>query len=127
MAIAGGKVVKMGTLAQYVLDKRIPLECCLSSNVHTGAVKSMREHPFRLLYDEKFRVTINTDNRLMSNTTMTDEYAIAAREFSLSLSDLEKIAINSMKSAFVPYTDRIRIIYDIIKPGYEKLHKKVKK
>lgn len=127
MAIVNGKVVKMGALSQYVLDKRIPLECCLSSNVHTGAVKSMREHPFRLFYDEKFRVTINTDNRLMSNTSMTNEYSIAAKEFGLTLADLEKISINSMKSAFISYKDRIRIIYDVIKPGYKKLHKKVKK
>ncbi len=127
IAIADGKAVKMGTLAQYVLDKRIPLECCLSSNVHTGAVKSMKEHPFGLYYREKFRVTINTDNRLMSNTNMTNEYAIAAREFSMTLHDLEKITINSMKSAFFPYDRRIALIYDVIKPGYEKLHKKVTK
>ncbi len=127
MAITGRKVLKMGTLSQYILDKRIPLECCLSSNVHTGAVKSMKEHPFRLFYDGKFRVTINTDNRLMSNTSMTKEYAVAVKEFGLTLDDLEKISINSMKSGFIPYHDRIRIIYDVIKPGYRNVHKKAKK
>ncbi len=127
MAIVDGKAVKLGTLAQYVLDKRIPLECCLSSNVHTGVIPSVREHPFRLFYDEKFRVTINTDNRLMSNTTMTDEFALAHREFDLSLADLEKITINAMKSGFVPYKDRIRIIYEVIKPGYKKLHAELHK
>ncbi len=63
------KIVKMGSLAQYILDRRIPLEMCLSSNVHTGAVRSMAEHPFKLYYDRGFRVTLNTDDRLMSDTT----------------------------------------------------------
>ena len=65
--------MKLGDLAQYVLDKRIPLEICLISNVHTGATPSLAEHPFKIFYQEKFRVTLNTDNRLMSDTTMTRE------------------------------------------------------
>src|SRR5215471_12550374 len=85
IAVADGKVVKMGTLAQYILDKRIPLEICLLSNVHTGAAPSVREHPFGLYNKMKFRVTLNTDNRLMSNTNMTKEFAVAAENFDLSL------------------------------------------
>src|ERR1700740_1392417 len=73
-----GKVVKLGDLAQYVLDKRIPLEICLLSNVQTGAARSLPEHPFKTFYQEKFRVTLNTDNRLMSDTTMTKEFQAAA-------------------------------------------------
>ena len=69
IAVVDGKAVKLGDLAQYVLDKRIPLEICLLSNVHTGATPSLAEHPFKILYQEKFRVTLNTDNRLMSSTT----------------------------------------------------------
>ena len=118
IAISEGKAVKLGDLAQYVLDKRIPLEICLISNVHTGATPSLVAHPFRILYQEKFRVTLNTDNRLMSDTTMTREFEAAAATFGLSLDDFEKITINAMKSSFLPYDQRIRFIYSVIKPGY---------
>jgi len=118
IAIAEGKAVKLGDLAQYVLDKRMPLEICLISNVHTGATPSLAEHPFKILYQEKFRVTLNTDNRLMSHTTMTQEFEAAANTFGLSLNDFEKITINAMKSAFLPYDQRCRFIYSVIKPGY---------
>jgi adenosine deaminase len=114
------KIVRMGYLAQYVLDKRLPLEMCLTSNVDTGAVKSIEEHPFGLYYKYKFRVTLNTDDRLMSNTTMTNEYKIAHQVFKLDLDALEKLTINAMKSAFLPYNRRIQVIYDVIKPGYAK-------
>jgi adenosine deaminase len=81
-------------------------------------VKSLEEHPFGLFHKYKFRVTLNTDDRLMSNTTMTKEYRIAHQVFKLSLDDLEKLTINAMKSAFLPYNRRIQVIYDVIKPGY---------
>jgi adenosine deaminase len=119
MHIVDGRIVHLGSLAQYVLDRRIPLEMCLSSNVHTGAVRSMKEHPFKLYFDRGFRVTINTDDRLMSDTTMTKEFAIAVDEFGLELEDLEKVTINAMKSAFVHFDERLRLIYDVIKPGYD--------
>lgn len=113
-----GKVVRLGRLAQYVLDHRIPLEICLSSNVHTGAAPSIEKHPFGLYYAQKFRLTLNTDNRLMSRTTQTKEMLAAHRAFGLGLADLEKLTINAMKSAFIPYDRRCAIIYDRIKPGY---------
>lgn len=115
-----GKVVKLGDLAQYVLDKRIPLEICLLSNVHTGATPSLAEHPFKILFDQKFRVFLNTDNRLMSNTSLTHEFEVAAATFDLSLDDFEKLTINAMKSAFIPYAERCRFIYEVLKPGYAK-------
>jgi adenosine deaminase len=121
IAVVDGKVAKLGDLAQYVLDKRIPLEICLISNVHTGATPSLAEHPFKIFYQEKFRVTLNTDNRLMSSTTMTREFEAAAETFGLSMDDFEKITINAMKSAFLPYAQRIHFIYSIIKPGYAKI------
>src|SRR6202045_4211980 len=121
IAVVDGKAVKLGDLAQYVLDKRIPLEICLISNVHTGATPSLAEHPFKILYEEKFRVTLNTDNRLMSSTTMTREFEAAADTFGLSMDDFEKITINAMKSAFLPYKQRIKFIYSAIKPGYAKV------
>jgi adenosine deaminase len=121
MTIVDGKVVNMGSLAEYILDRRIPLEMCLSSNVHTGAVAAMSEHPFRLYYDRGFRVTLNTDDRLMSDTTMTKEFQIAMDEFGLEVSDLERITMNSMKSAFIHFKERCRLIYEVIKPGYARL------
>jgi adenosine deaminase len=120
IAVVDGKAVKLGDLAQYVLDKRIPLEICLLSNVHTGATPSLAEHPFKILYQEKFRVTLNTDNRLMSRTTMSREFEAAAETFGLDLNDFEKITINAMKSAFLPYGQRLAFIYSAIKPGYAK-------
>jgi adenosine deaminase len=123
IAVVDGKAVKLGDLAQYVLDKRIPLEICLLSNVHTGATLSLAEHPFKILYQERFRVTLNTDNRLMSSTTMTREFEAARDAFGLSLDDFEKITINAMKSAFLPYHQRIDFIYSTIKPGYARIRK----
>src|SRR6266850_7712778 len=121
IAISEGKAVKLGDLAQYVLDKRIPLEICLISNVHTGAAPSLAEHPFKIFFQEKFRVTLNTDNRLMSDTTMSREFEAAAETFGLTLDDFEKITINAMKSAFLPYRQRCDFIYSVIKPGYAKI------
>lgn len=125
MIIRDGELISMGTLAQFVLDKRIPLEICLLSNVHTGAVKSLELHPFGTYYKYKFRVCLNTDDRLMSNTTMTNEFQIAADVFGIGLDDMEKLTINAMKSAFIPYKQRIKYIYDIIKPGYQKTREKL--
>jgi adenosine deaminase len=123
IAVADGRAVKLGDLAQYVLDKRIPLEICLISNVHTGATPSLAEHPFKILYQEKFRVTLNTDNRLMSSTSMTQEFEAAATTFGLTIDDFEKITINGMKSAFLPYRQRCDFIYSVIKPGYARIRK----
>jgi len=116
-----GNVVQFGGLAQYILDKRIPLEICLSSNLHTGAIDKFENHPFRYLYPEKFRVTINTDDRLMSDTTLTKEFLVANQHFNLNLDDVEKLTINAMKSSFIPHKDRLHYIYNIIKPGYQKV------
>jgi adenosine deaminase len=120
-----GNVVAFGDLAQYVLDKRIPLEICLLSNVHTGAVDKLENHPFGILFKEKFRVTINTDDRLMSDTNMTKEFLTAIEYFNLNLEDIEKITINSMKSAFIPYKERLHYIYNIIKPGFQAIKDKL--
>ena len=121
IAISDGRAVKLGDLAQYVLDKRIPLEICLISNVHTGAAPSLEQHPFKILYQQKFRVTLNTDNRLMSDTSMSKEFAAAATTFGLTMGDFEKITINAMKSAFLPYGQRCDLIYNVIKPGYARV------
>lgn len=118
-------VVALGDLAQYVLDKRIPLEICLLSNVHTGAIDKLENHPFKKLYKEKFRVFLNTDDRLMSDTTLTKEYLTASEFFGITLDDIEKLNINAMKSAFCPHKERLEYIYNVIKPGYQKMREKL--
>jgi adenosine deaminase len=120
-----GKILGLGDLAQYILDKRIPIEVCLLSNVHTGAIDKIENHPFWKLYKNKFRVTINTDDRLMSDTTLTKEFITANEVFGLNLEDVEKITINAMKSAFIPYNERLNYIYSVIKPGYQKIREQL--
>ena len=113
-----GEVAALGDLAQYILDTRLPLEICLLSNVHTGAVDKLENHPFPILFKEKFRVFLNTDDRLMSKTTLTNEYLTAAQLFGITFDDIEKLNLNAMKSAFIPYKDRLHYIYKVIKPGF---------
>jgi adenosine deaminase len=113
--------LKLGSLAQYVLDRRVPLEMCLYSNLHTGACRDLTEHPFGLFFRNGFRVCLNTDDRLMSDTTMTKETILATELFDLSLAELEKLNLNAMKSAFAPFEKRIDLIFHSIKPGYAAL------
>ncbi|GAA1563326.1 adenosine deaminase [Kribbella sancticallisti] len=110
--------VELGRLAAYVRDRRIPLEMCPSSNLQTGAADSIAEHPIGLLAKLKFRVTVNTDNRLMSGTSMSRELALLAEAFDYGLLDFRWFAINAMKSAFVPFDERLAIIDTVIKPWY---------
>ncbi|MBW0013572.1 adenosine deaminase [Mycobacterium sp.] len=114
--VPGG--VRLGRLASILRDKRIPLELCPSSNVQTGAVKSIADHPFDLLARTRFRVTVNTDNRLMSDTTMSLEMFRLVEAFGYGWSDLERFTINAMKSAFIPFDERLAIIDEVIKPRY---------
>jgi len=111
----------LGRLAAYVRDKRIPLELCPSSNVQTGAAPSIAEHPVGLLRDLRFRVTVNTDNRLMSGTSMSREMALLVEAFGYGWAELQWFTINAMKSAFIPFDERLAIINEIIKPAYAKL------
>ncbi|MCP3939113.1 MAG: adenosine deaminase [Actinomycetia bacterium] len=110
--------VQLGGLAAYIRDCRIPLEVCPTSNVHTGAVASVEAHPIDLLKRLKFRVTVNTDNRLMSNVTMTSEMKVLVDTFGYDLTDIQWLTINGMKSSFWPFDDRLRIINEVIKPAY---------
>ncbi|MDG9673005.1 adenosine deaminase [Micromonospora sp. DH14] len=111
----------LGRLAAYVRDKRIPLELCPSSNVQTGAVDSIADHPIGLLRDLRFRVTVNTDNRLMSGTSMSREMSLLVETFGYGWKELQWFTINAMKSAFIPFDERLRIIDEVIKPAYAKL------
>ncbi|MGD9572727.1 MAG: adenosine deaminase [Thermoleophilia bacterium] len=111
----------LGRLAAYVRDRRVPLEMCPSSNVHVGAAPSLAEHPIGLLTRLRFRVTVNTDNRLMSDTSMSKEFLLLGETFGWDLADMRWATINAMKSAFLPFDERLHLINRIIKPGYAML------
>ncbi|MGN6176548.1 MAG: adenosine deaminase [Streptosporangiaceae bacterium] len=108
----------LGRLASYVRDRRIPLEMCPTSNVQTGAAPSIEAHPIRLLRQLSFRVTVNTDNRLMSGVSLSSEFHRLADVFGYGWRDIEWLTINAMKSAFAHFDKRLRIIDTVIKPGY---------
>ena len=113
--------VRLGRLADYVRDKRIPLEMCPSSNLQTSAAPSIALHPITLLRRLRFRVTLNTDNRLMSDTSMSREAELLRDHAGWTLEDLRWVTINAMKSAFLPFDERLAIIDGVIKPGYADL------
>ena len=113
--------VELGRLAAYVRDKRIPLELCPSSNLQTGAAASIGEHPIGLLRRLHFRATVNTDNRLMSGTSMSREFELLVDAFDYTLDDMQWFTVNAMKSAFIPFDERLAMINDVIKPGYAEL------
>jgi adenosine deaminase len=112
---------KLGRLATYIRDRRIPLELCPTSNVNTGVCASIAEHPIGLLRRLRFRVTVNTDNRLMSDTSMSNEMLQLAEAFGWGLDDFEWLTVNAMKSAFAPFPERLKLINGVIKPRYAML------
>jgi len=118
MGLQGSRIEEMGSLANFILDRRIPMEMCLTSNVGTGAAKDYASHPFPIFFRNKFRVFLSSDNRLMSDTNLTKEMELAVQYYNLSLRDLEKITINAMKSAFIHHDQKLSIIYDVIKKQY---------
>lgn len=119
--VADDGSVRLGRLASYVRDKRIPLEMCPSSNLQTGAAASFAEHPIGLLRTLHFRATVNTDNRLMSGTTMSREFELLNDAFDYTLDDMQWFTVNAMKSAFIPFDERLAMINEVIKPGYAEL------
>ena len=121
IAVKGDGTVRLGRLAAYVRDRRIPLEMCPTSNVQTGAAESIDEHPLRLLRQLQFRVTVNTDNRLMSQVTLTSEFDLLVKEFGYGWGDLEWLTVNAMKSAFIAFDERLALINTVIKPGFARL------
>lgn len=108
----------LGRLAAYIRDRRIPLELCPTSNVNTGVVPSIAEHPIGLLRRLRFRVTVNTDNRLMSDTTMSQEFEKLHAAFGYGVDDFRWLTVNAMKSAFAPFEERLGLIDRVIKPLY---------
>jgi adenosine deaminase len=117
----GRPAAHLGRLAGWVRDRRIPLEMCPSSNVQTGASASIGEHPVTLLKDLRFRVTVNTDNRLMSATSMSRELGLLVEEAEWAMRDLRWVTINALKSAFIPFDQRLALIEGVVKPGYAAL------
>ncbi|WP_314611942.1 adenosine deaminase [Streptomyces stackebrandtii] len=113
--------VRLGRLAAYVRDKRIPLEMCPTSNLQTGAADSYAAHPIGLLRKLHFRATVNTDNRLMSGTSMSREFELLTEAFGYTLDDMQWFTVNAMKSAFIPFDERLAMINEVIKPGYAEL------
>jgi adenosine deaminase len=113
--------VELGRLAAFVRDRRIPLEMCPTSNVHTGAAASVAEHPFDLLRRLRYRVTLNTDNRLMSGVTLSSEFVAVDAAFGIGLGEMEWLTINALKSAFAPFDERLRLINEVVKPGYARV------
>jgi len=113
--------VALGRLATFVRDRRIPLEMCPTSNVHTGAAASIQQHPIDLLRRLRFRVTVNTDNRLMSGVSLSSEFAALDEAFAIGLSEMEWLTLNALKSAFAPFDERLRLINEVVKPGYARL------
>jgi len=111
----------LGRLASYVRDMRVPLEMCPTSNIHTGATSTIEEHPIDLLRRLRFRVTVNTDNRLMSGVTLSSEFEMLSRVFDFGLDEMQWLTLNAMKSAFAPFDERLRLINAVVKPGYAKL------
>ncbi len=111
----------LGRLASFVRDRRVPLEMCPTSNVNTGVSASIADHPIGLLARLRFRVTVNTDNRLMSAVSLTSEMAALVDAFDYGWDEIEWFTLNAMKSSFWPFDQRLRIINEQIKPGYAAL------
>ncbi|HRX76026.1 MAG: adenosine deaminase [Candidatus Cloacimonetes bacterium] len=111
----GTRLVEDGDLLNYVNDHRIPLEICIKSNLHTKAVSNIKSHPIDFYIDYGLRVTINTDNRTISDTSVTDEYMLAIDKLGLDYSTVKNVILNGFKSAFMPYKERVRLINQTLK------------
>ncbi len=107
------RLIEDTSLTDYCNDRRVPLEICLTSNVQTRAVDSYVAHPLREYFDRGLNVVLNTDNRLMSNVTLTDEFQHASQSLGFSFDELARVALNGFESAFLPWDDRQRLIADV--------------
>ena len=114
-----GEIVSLGRLASFMRDHRVPLEVCVSSNLHTGGYQTPGEHPVGALHRAGFNITLNTDNRLMSQTSMSDEFALVAADHEFTLRDLQQVTEQAMMAAFCPLPTKERLLTERIRPGYE--------
>jgi len=113
--------VRLGRVAHLVRDRRVPLELCPTSNVHSGAAASIEEHPIGRLMDLRFRVTVNTDNRLMSATSLSKEFVQLVDAFEIGWGQIGRLTTNAMKSAFIPFDERLELLERVIWPAYAEL------
>ncbi|MBI9066551.1 MAG: adenosine deaminase [Salinivirgaceae bacterium] len=116
----GTRLREDGDLLNYINDHRIPLEMCITSNVQTKAVESFENHPIKFYFDLGLRVTINTDNRLVSNTTLTDEYMLAIEKYKFNADEIKYLILNGFKSAFLPLKEKVELIHQVTKDMAEK-------
>lgn len=116
----GTRLREDGDLLNYVNDHRIPLEMCITSNVQTKAVKHVEDHPLKFYFDLGLRVTLNTDNRLISNVNLTDEYMLAIEKLGFSADNIKYLILNGFKSAFLPFQEKIKLIKEVTKELEEK-------
>ena len=110
----GTRLKENEDLMSFINDHRIALEICLKSNIQTRSISSLKNHPFKYYFDQHLRVTLNTDNRLISDTTLSEEYYLAAETFNLTLQNIRTIIINGFKSAFLPHNERRDLIKNIV-------------
>ena len=110
----GTRLKENEDLMEFINDHRIALEICLKSNIQTRSISSLKNHPFKYYFDQHLRVTLNTDNRLISDTTLSEEYYLAAKTFNLTMQDIRTIIINGFKSAFLPHNERRDLIKNIV-------------
>lgn len=103
------RLIEDPALVDYVGEERIPLEICLTSNVQTRVAATYATHPMRAYFDRGLNVVLNTDNRLMSGVTLTDEYVAAAEHLAFSFDELAAVAVNGFESAFLPPDERKRL------------------
>lgn len=110
----GTRTREDGDLLNYINDHRIPLEMCITSNVQTGSVSSFESHPIKTYYELGLRVTINTDNLLVSNTTVTKEFMVANKYYGFEMDDFKEIIIYGFKSAFIPYNEKKKLVQEVV-------------
>ncbi|WP_298459444.1 adenosine deaminase [uncultured Cellulomonas sp.] len=113
-----GPRARLGELAHWVRDQQVPLELCPSSNVQTGAAASIAEHPITLLKELGFAVTVNTDNRLQSGTTLTREMTLLVQEAGWTLEDLRDVTLTAAWNAFIHHDEREALVEELIAPGF---------
>ena len=109
---------RLGRLAAWVRDRGVVLELCPSSNVQTGAATSVAEHPVTALKDLGFAVAVNTDNRLMSGTSLSREFALLADEAGWRVADVERATVLALSAAFLPFDERLALAEDVLRPGF---------
>lgn len=113
-----GEQPALGRLAQYVLDQQIMLEVCPTSNLQTGVADSIEEHPVGLLFDLGFNISINCDNRLMSGTSMSCEFARVSEAFGWGVDDFERITVDALQASFLHHDEKLDLLERVILPGY---------